>query len=193
MKSEKQQPRSSISPLLNDESSLLQLSSHLRGDNAVFESSIRGSSMEPSIPGLARVRVQLSADKSYCRGDIVYFQTSDGYMIHRVAWLVNRGQAAGFLFTLGDNCLLPDLPVPKQQVLGIVIGVEINKTWSLPVTPVRVPIIQLLIRTLSLMAIIGVARISVPLAGSLVAVLQASETRGRASLGGVLRRLGLRQ
>src|SRR5215471_6327482 len=67
--------------LLDHPSLLLPLASHFRERQLVFESAIRGPSMEPAIPSRARLRVQ-SLGAQPCRpGDVVFYLTDDGYMV----------------------------------------------------------------------------------------------------------------
>jgi hypothetical protein len=146
---------------------LLPVASLFREREPIFESAIRGPSMEPTLPSHARLRVR-TLGREPCRpGDIAYFLVGDGYMVHRVVYLADRGPARGYLLTCGDNRLAPDPPLRSDRVLGTVIAVEMANGWR---------------RALTLVAMIAALWGSAAGAGRLAALLLDLELAGRASV-----------
>ena len=80
----------------------------------------------------ARLRVRLLSEPSCQAGNIVLYLSDAGFMVHRVAHLPRRGAAAGYLVTLGDNCLVPDPPVRTHRLLGTVTAVQTASGWRTP-------------------------------------------------------------
>ena len=73
-----------------------------------------GTSMEPTIPGGALVRVN-ALRRSVRRGDVILVLPMDGVpSLHRV-WRVDDASVV----TIGDNRLVPDAPVPRGSVAGL--------------------------------------------------------------------------
>src|SRR5262249_34997648 len=97
--------------LLDRQPLLLPLAAHFRERQPIFESAIRGPSMEPAIPSRARLRVQLLGPRPCQPGDIVFYLVDNGYMVHRVVYRARHGSAQDYLLTCGDNRLVPDPPV----------------------------------------------------------------------------------
>lgn len=170
---------------------LLALASHLGGRESVFESAIRGSSMSPAIPGGARLRVRLLAEQPCQCGDVVYYLSNDGFMVHRVVYQARRGSAAGYLLTFGDNCLVPDPPVRKDQILGTVIAVRTASDWRPPGPSVNRSVWHRLARAAASGAAIVALRFSVSAARRLSIILKWLESALRAPVGRVLRHLHL--
>lgn len=177
--------------LLDREPLLPALAAHLGGREEVFESAIRGSSMSPAIPSLARLRVRLLADRRCRPGDIVYFLSNDGFMVHRVIRQLRDSSTASHLLTFGDNCLSPDPPVRMDRILGIVVAVRIAGDWRPPGPPINASVIHRAIRAASATAVIVAFRFSAAAARRLVAALTALESVGRAPIGRLLRSLHL--
>ena len=65
-------------------------------------------------------------------GNIVAFAGDGGWIIHRVVHCGRRGKAAGYLLTRGDNRTLPDGPVARERVAGLVTAMCVDKEWVPP-------------------------------------------------------------
>ena len=115
--------------LLAQPSRLLAVAAGLDDQRQVYESSIRGPSMRPAIEAGARLRVRLQTGENCKPGDIAYFLTPHGYMVHRVVFCGRKYYANGYLLTCGDNHLAPDPPVPHDQVLGTVFACTGAEGW----------------------------------------------------------------
>lgn len=162
---------------------LLPLAAHFRASQAVFESTIHGSSMTPAIPTGARFRVQLR-DQQFCGlGDVVFYQTSTGYMVHRVVYRTRRGPSQAYVLTCGDNCLAPDPPVPHESILGIVSAVELAGTWQPPVPPRITSGVKRAIRACTVTTMIAALWCHVATARRLSCLLLACESRARLLVG----------
>ena len=181
---------SAISSFLLDRDPLvLALASRLGGRDVTFESASRGSSMSPAIPGRVRLRIRLLAEQPCHPGDIVYFLTDNGFVVHRVIYRSRKNSAAGYLLTLGDNCLSPDPPVRNDRILGTVIAVHTAGEWRSPSPPINRSVLHRLIRAATSATMIATVTISVPAARRLAAVFLELESVGRVPVGRLLRRL----
>jgi hypothetical protein len=119
--------------LLDRPTLLLPLSAQFAEGVSTFESTIRGSSMEPAIPARARVRVDLVGSESCGAGDIVFFLTDDDdYVVHRVVRTAHSGSTIPYVFTYGDNCYAADAPVLSTRVVGRVSAFEGADGWCPP-------------------------------------------------------------
>lgn len=62
-------------------------------------------------------------------GDVVLFTNGRKYIVHRI-WKIDGDGSR--VQTLGDNCIYPDAPVPRSQVLGIAVQyVRNGRTYRL--------------------------------------------------------------
>jgi hypothetical protein len=168
---------------------LLPLAGHFRDCQAVFESAIRGSSMEPAIPSLARLRVQVREQQPCRLGDIVFYlaetlpgTTYDGYIVHRAVYQRRSGSPVDYLLTRGDNNLVPDPPVRSTQVLGTVIAVQTPSGWGPPAPPVPGPFYKRAIRAITLTAMCAALWCSAATARRLAALLLTLELVSRTAL-----------
>lgn len=87
-------------------------------------------------------------------GDVVLFSNGRKYIVHRI-WKISVDGSQ--VQTLGDNCLFPDAPIPRSQVLGIAVQYERNgrlhrldtpaaHRWGrfwMSILPLRRPLMQL--------------------------------------------------
>lgn len=177
--------------LLDHDALLPALASRLGGRGAEFETAIRGDSMAPAIPMRARLRVRLLSEQSCQRSDIVFYLSDSGFMVHRVAHLPRRGAAAGYLLTLGDNCLVPDPPVREDRILGTVTAVQTASGWHPPGPLVDRSVCHRLVRAAASGAVIAASWFGVPAARWLIIVLQKLVSVIRVPAGRVLRHLRL--
>ena len=164
------------------------LAAHLGGTDGVFESTIRGESMSPAIPGGARLRVRLHPQPPFDRGDIVYYLCGEGFMVHRVMY---RSRRDSWLITLGDNCLIPDLPVRVEQILGTVIAVGTGTGWRAPGPSEAFSVCHRLVRGTASAATVIALRCGYSTTCRLVKTLKWFESQLRKPIGRVLRRLHL--
>lgn len=88
---------------------------------------LSGDSMRPLIrKGLDKVTV-VPLRRPVKPGDIVLFADVNGrYVVHRV-WK----QWGDQVFTIGDHCADPDVPLMKSMVWGLVVKVQ-RGGWKLP-------------------------------------------------------------
>ena len=108
----------------------------LRDSGGVFESTISGTSMEPTLPHGARVRIRPRAPNEYHEGQIVACVLKDVLFAHRIVFC---GQEA--IVTQGDNRVLCDPPTPKREILGGVEEYSLGGQWITPgvAPPPRLP------------------------------------------------------
>lgn len=177
--------------LLDRDPLVLELASRLGGRDQVCESAIRGSSMSPAIPGRARLRVRLLAKQSCQAGDVVFYLSDEGFMVHRLVYQPRRCSAASYVLTFGDNCLAPDPPVKKDRIMGTVIAVQTATGWRPPGPPRSASVYHRLIRVVAYGVMVVTFWFSTSAARRLAILLAALESMGRAPAGRLLRRLHL--
>lgn len=180
-----------VSEFLLDRECLLPVVASRLGHDAIFESSIRGSSMCPAIPRSSRLRVQLLGTRTPGPGDVLYFLADDGFMIHRVVRQLLASSGERYYLTIGDNCLAPDQPVPEHRVLGVVITVDTTSGRRPPGPPQSGSVLHRVARTISVPATYVASRVSVPAGAQISSLFRWFEEAGRARAGRVLRSLGL--
>lgn len=147
-----------------------------------FESSIRGPSMEPVIPAGSRLRVQVGQPQLCQPGDVVFYLTDDGYMVHRIVHKPRRGAHQDYLLTCGDHRLAPDPPVHYTQLLGTVMALQREGTWH-PLGPPRPgPLAKRVLRAVTLLLMCLVLHCSARTACGLAKRLLQLELRGRMSV-----------
>jgi hypothetical protein len=111
-------------------------------------SRVEGSSMAPTIPGGALIRV-LPAPAEGCRVGMVVVCLSEGGTLfaHRVVRRVQRG-GQEWLLTLGDGWRICDPPVPASRVVGTVDAWRTDCDWIAPVAaPTRRGVAAVLARS----------------------------------------------
>jgi hypothetical protein len=169
-----------LSALLVDRAELLlPLASHLGQGQADFESTVRGSSMAPAIPAGARIRVR-PGEVSSCRiGDVVFYLSDGGYVVHRVVYRPPPSSDGDYLLTEGDARFAPDPPVPCRQVLGTVVAVQGNGQWAPVGRPVHGPWHRRVVRVVTLPLMILATQVSLVGAQRLARALLALELRAR--------------
>ena len=121
--------------LLDRDPLLVALAARLGGQDAIFESAIRGGSMAPAIPSGSRLRVRLGSNEQCLPGAVVFFLSDSGFVVHRVVSMRRRRANPKYLITLGDNCLVPDPPVSVDRVLGVVESYQTTTGWRPPGPP----------------------------------------------------------
>lgn len=155
---------------------LLPLAAQFGQTETDFESSIRGNSMAPAIPGGARLRVRVGGQCPHRDGDVVFYLADGGYTVHRVLYLTDGSSDAGYMITQGDARFAPDPPVPCRQVLGTVVAVQINGQWQ-PVGPRPASAWhRRAVRAMTLTAMITTARFSIAAANRLSTLLLSLES-----------------
>lgn len=83
---------------------------------------LHGSSMEPLIRYMKDPVTIVPLKRDPLVGDIVMFRRSDGaYVAHRVYKVT-----ANKIITWGDNCVRPDAPLLRKDVIGLIISMERN-------------------------------------------------------------------
>ena len=169
----------------------LELAARLGARDAEFETSIRGGSMSPAIPALARLRVRLLAGESCRIGEIAFFVSDAGFTVHRVTHLLRDRADRIHLITMGDDCLVPDPPVRQDWVLGTVVAVQTNTGWSAPGPLVHRSVCHRLTRIAASATVIVASWFGVAAARSLATNLQRLVAVTRAPAGRILRVLHL--
>lgn len=156
--------------LRGNPSLLLPMAANFGELRPVIESAIRGGSMEPAIPRGARLRLRLLCGQPCFTGDVIFYLAGDSYMVHRVLHRVRRFDEE-YLLTCGDDCMTPDPPVPLSQVLGTVVAVQKNRSWSPPGMVMIRRFSKRAIRRMTLAAVSGTLKFSVSAARRLAVVL----------------------
>jgi hypothetical protein len=169
-----------LSALLVDHAELLlPLASRLGEGQPDFESAVRGNSMAPAIPAGARIRVR-PGEGSACRiGDVVFYLSDGGYVVHRVVYRPGPPADGDYLLTEGDARFAPDPPVPCRQVLGTVVAVQGNGQWAPVGRPVPGPWHRRVVRAVTLPVMILATKVSLVGAQRLARALLAVEFRAR--------------
>jgi hypothetical protein len=104
----------------------------LRNSGGVFESTISGTSMDPTLPHGARVRIRPLAQREYHEGQIVACVLKDELFAHRIVFCELQA-----IVTQGDNRVLCDPPTRKNQILGEVAEYCVGDGWIAPGAPPR--------------------------------------------------------
>jgi hypothetical protein len=99
----------------------------LRNSGGVFESTISGTSMEPTLSHGARVRIRPLAQHKYHVGQIVACVLKDELFAHRIVFCEPQ-----VIVTQGDNHVLCDPPTPKREILGVVDEYLSGDVWKAP-------------------------------------------------------------
>jgi hypothetical protein len=85
-----------------------------------------GSSMEPTIPSGAEVRLRCGVEVGM--GDVAAFLRDGHLIVHRV---VGGSREAGWILTCGDALLLPDPPIRDfDTILGQVVEVRVGDRFE---------------------------------------------------------------
>jgi len=83
---------------------------------------LHGSSMEPLIRYMKDPVTIIPLKREPMVGDIVMFHRADGaYVAHRV----HQG-TPNRIITWGDNCIRPDAPLERGDILGLLVSMERN-------------------------------------------------------------------
>ena len=81
---------------------------------------LHGNSMEPLIRYMKDEVTITPMKREPLVGDVVLFRRADGkYVVHRVHQVTEAG-----VRTWGDNCVSPDAPLRREDVLGLVVRVK---------------------------------------------------------------------
>ena len=108
------------------------LSSVLQRSSALIESEIRGSSMDPTLPNEAKVRIACRLTPEYQAGDVVAYVWGDKLIAHRIVGRGKRRDTRGYYLTRGDGRYLCDPAVSADAILGLVSAWFDGTRW-LPV------------------------------------------------------------
>ncbi|MBW3564851.1 MAG: S24/S26 family peptidase [Acidobacteria bacterium] len=88
-----------------------------------FEAPVSGSSMGSTIPEGSVVLVVPSTEPR--RGDVVAFREGERVIAHRLFFAVRD-----HLVVVGDGYPVPDLPVPRERLLGRIERVRRTAEWE---------------------------------------------------------------
>lgn len=105
----------------------------LKRRNRVIECVVEGQSMGETLAQGSRIRLKFSSSGP-SRGQVIAALRDDAIVTHRVVRTFNSGKSRGYVLTRGDASLIPDLPVPLDQVIGPVTEVMKDGRWE-PVGP----------------------------------------------------------
>ena len=161
------------------------------GGDTLFESTIRGNSMAPAIPAGSRLRVRALAGPICKPGDIAYYLSPSGFLVHRIVHQPRRRAAQAHLLTLGDNCLIPDPPVRMDRILGVVVAFHTGGEWQQPGPLVTRSVFHRLARCTACCILIAASWFGVSTARRFEMALRKFESKCRAPVGSLLRRLHL--
>ena len=76
-----------------------------------------------------RLQVRRSGARDGRVGDVVYYRTDQGYVVHRIVQAVRCRSGQPYLLTCGDRRLAPDPPIRGDQILGTVINAQTPQGW----------------------------------------------------------------
>ncbi len=148
-----------------------------RGGPRTVESAVRGMSMGEVIPDGARIRIAADTG-AYTTGTVIAFFAGGRTVVHRIRWQRQWGRARGHLITQGDAMLLPDIPVPREAVLGAVVAVRAaNGDWRPPASRPPAPRRERALSALVLAAGIVLLELHRPLACYVLDLLSRAERR----------------
>jgi hypothetical protein len=102
----------------------------IRDSGGVYESTISGTSMEPTLAHGASVRIRPLPRGAYREGQIVACALKDELFAHRIVFC-----GAEAIVTRGDNRVLCDPPTPKGEIVGLVEACRTGESWSAPAGP----------------------------------------------------------
>jgi len=108
------------------------LASLLRASGREIESTIRGVSMEPTIPNGARIKVCPPESGDYRIGEIAVCLIEKTQFAHRIVYCGGIGKTSAFVLTQGDRSLLCDPPTRKSEILGVVKAFSVDGIWHVP-------------------------------------------------------------
>jgi hypothetical protein len=111
---------------------ILAAAGPLQDAQRTVESTVRGPSMGASLPDGARIRIRLRRMATCTPGEVVAFLIGERLVVHRVVSAVAEDRREDFVLTRGDARIVPDPPVPKSSVLGVVEAVERDGLWESP-------------------------------------------------------------
>ena len=104
----------------------------LHDSGQVFESSIKGVSMAPTMPEGARVRIQPLPAAAYRMGQVVVCELDDILFAHRIVRCTSSGRRSDFVMTQGDGHILCDPPTRKISILGVITEYRAGGDWHVP-------------------------------------------------------------
>ncbi len=81
---------------------------------------VQGWSMGYTLGPSREIAVKLLARRPHL-GDVVLLKMQSTFIAHRVIRIMPGGRA---YITKGDNCAAPDAPVSREDILGLVIGIN---------------------------------------------------------------------
>ena len=99
----------------------------LRQSGGVYEATLHGWSMEPTLRHGTRIRIRPLAPHEYREGQIVACTLGDELFAHRVVHCAHHA-----LLTRGDNRVLCDPPTPRADVIGVVVEQWADDAWIPP-------------------------------------------------------------
>jgi len=108
----------------------------LRDSGGLYESTVSGASMEPTLLHGERVRIRPLPPGTYREGEVVACILKDEIFAHRIVY--GTAQA---IVTRGDNRILCDPPTAQGEILGLVSEVWRGGAWAVagPQPPSRHP------------------------------------------------------
>jgi SAM-dependent methyltransferase len=99
------------------------LVAHLLRQGVSCSFSLRGKNMEPTIPDGSTVRLGPVTPEQLRAGDIVLLVLARGHLAFRRLLRIYRSRGQRWVLPGGDAYIIPDRPVPADQVLGRVEAV----------------------------------------------------------------------
>ena len=116
-----------MSTLEVSQANFAALASEILGGGSSLRFRARGVSMQPFIRDGDILEVQPPGVAALRRGDVVLCHPRGGRLVaHRVVRIIREKSGSTTIATQGDALTFPDVPLPVEQVLGLVAAVERN-------------------------------------------------------------------
>lgn len=119
---------------VEDPAAIANLLGLLRRQGAEVDCDVCGSSMEPTVPEGATVRIRLDGAAAAPVGAVLAILLDGTLSVHRLLARGRAHAARGWVVTHGDANTFCDAPLPAQAVLGQVTAVRLPGApeWTAP-------------------------------------------------------------
>lgn len=87
--------------------------------------------MRPAICDGDFITVDPTVASTLGPGSVAVYRRLDRLFAHRIVRVVSNRAGAGVFVCRGDAAFDCDAPIPAEQILGVVVGVERTADWSL--------------------------------------------------------------
>ena len=154
------------------------LAAAARGEprRTTIECELRGGSMTSAIDAGSRIRITLNS-APYRAGEVVALMDDARLLVHRIVYVVGRGNGEQVLVTRGDAMMLPDAPVDATAVVGRVVAMRDGARWRAIGPRVPPPRRERLLAFAVLVTVVLLAHVHVPSARRFTGWLHAMDRR----------------